>query len=392
MRTLLAVAAAGATAAAATTLVTTAPAADAGRSVPRGFVGANADGPLTDDTELLRGQMKPMVEAGVESIRFDFDWRRIQPYESMQDVPPALIPFYPEVNGRPTDFRATDVKVGAAARRGITVQPVLLYAPNWAARHPGSSSSPPKDFKAFAAFVTTMVERYGSNGTYWTERPTVPFHPIRNWQIWNEPHFSEFWHDRPWAADYVKMLKRADTAVHGADSSARTILAGLANKSWQYLGEIYRKGGKGHFDLVALHPFTTKVQGVVQIIERVRSVMKEHHDGGRHLVVTEMSWTSARGKTSRHFGIEQTEEGQAKQLANAYELVAKERKRLKLNAVYWYTWISDDRSEVDTFDYAGVMKVRDKEPRKKPAYRALRKTALPLEGCSSKSGDATGCD
>jgi polysaccharide biosynthesis protein PslG len=368
-----------------------APAASAGRSVPRGFVGANADGPLTPDLDLFRGQLNPMVQAGVESIRFNFDWRRIQPYESSDDVPPGFLPFYPDVNGRPTDFRTTDAKVGAAAQRGMTVQPVLMYAPNWAARHPGSPSSPPNDFGAYAQFVATMVERYGSNGTFWVEHPTTPFRPIRKWQIWNEPHFREFWKDRPWAGDYVKMLKRADVAVRGTDSSASTVLAGLANKSWQYLGEIYRKGGKGHFNYVALHPFTTKVRGVIQIIERDRAVMKEHHDGGRPLIVTEMSWTSARGKTSRHFGIEQTEKGQAKQIANAYELVARERKRLKLSAVYWYTWISRDRSDIDTFDYAGVMKVRKGEAVKKPAYGALRRTALALEGCASKSDDATAC-
>jgi hypothetical protein len=385
VRLLLALVAVGA-------LAATAPAASAGRSVPRGFIGANADGPLTADLDMFGGQMTPMVKAGVESIRFNFDWRRIQPYESSDDVPPGFLPYYPDVNGRPTDFRRTDAKVGDAAKRGIAVQPVLMYAPNWAARHPGSASSPPKDFKAYANFATTMVERYGSNGSFWLENPSVPFRPVVDWQIWNEPHFSEFWKDHPWAGDYVKMLKRADTAIHGADSSARTVLAGLANRSWRYLDQIYQKGGKGHFDIAALHPFTMKVHGVIEIIERARKVMKKHHDGGRPLVVTEMSWTSARGKTSRHFGIEQTEKGQAKQLANAYELVAKDRKRLKLRAVYWYTWISRDRSKVDPFDYAGVLKVRSGEPVKKPAYKALRKGALALEGCASKSTDATACD
>ena len=387
IRTLLALAAVGVTA-----LGSLPPAASAGRAVPRGFVGANADGPLTADLSMFRGQLYPMVQAGVESIRVNFDWRRIQPYESTEDVPPAFLPYYPEVNGVPTDFRRTDAKVEAAAKRAVDVLPVLMYAPNWAARHPGSASSPPSDFDEYANFVRTMVERYGSNGSFWLEHPTVPYRPVTGWQIWNEPHFSEFWKDRPWAGDYVRMLKRADTAIHGSDSSATTVLAGLANRSWQYLDEIYRKGAKGHFDLVALHPFTQKVHGVVEIVERARAVMKKHHDGGRHVVITEMSWPSARGRTSHHFGIDKTEKGQAKQLTNAYELVAQERKRLKLRAVYWYTWISYDRSEVDPFDYAGVVKVRDDEPVKKPAYRALKKTALALEGCASKGQLATSCD
>lgn len=368
-----------------------APAALAGRSVPHGFVGANADGPLTGDLSLFGKQVKPMVRAGVESVRVNFDWRRIQPYETADDVPPAYVPYYPEVDGRPTDFRATDSKVRHAAEVGLTVQPILMYAPNWAARHPGRASSPPADFGAYAQFASTMVGRYGANGSFWLEHPSTPYRPITDWQIWNEPHFSEFWSDRPWAHDYVKLLARAYTAVHGADSASKVVLAGLANKSWSYLGEIYRKGGRGNFDFVALHPFTTRVGGVITIAERARKVMKKYHDGHRPLIISEMSWTSARGKTSRHFGIEETEKGQAKQLANAYEVVARERKRLRLRAVYWYTWMSRDKSKVDPFDYAGVVKLRGDRAVKKPAFRALRKSALALEGCASKTTDATTC-
>jgi hypothetical protein len=354
--------------------------AEAGRRVPAGFVGTNIDGPLMKDSELLKSQMKPMLQAGIESIRMTFDWSRIQPYESIEDVPPDFLPYYPLVDGRPTDFRATDERVRRAAKRGMSVMPVLLYAPRWAAQHPGRRSSPPRDPDDFAHFAVTMVHRYGSHGTFWNQNPDVPRLPIRDWQIWNEPHFNGFWDDSPWAPGYVKLLKRTYRQIHAADVDPRVVLAGLSNDSWNYLRDIYRAGGRGHFDLAAIHPYTQKVGGVVTILERARRVMKNRDDGGRPLLVTELSWPSARGKTEKTYGIVQTEKGQAKQLSNAYELLADERKRLKLRAAYWYTWLSKDRSDMQPFDYAGVMKLRGGEGVKKPAYRALREVAAKLEG------------
>jgi polysaccharide biosynthesis protein PslG len=364
----------------------------AGRSVPPGFVGTDADGPLATDTSLFTSQLKPMVQAGVETLRMTFDWQRIQPYDSLAQVPPTEQANYRVIDGVPTTFTETDRWVAQAAKRGIAMFPVLLYAPWWAQRHPGHENSPPKNFDDYARFAATMVGRYGPDGSFWTERPDVPRIPIQYWQIWNEPHFSEFWSDRPWAGDYVKMLKRAGTAIHDVDPAAKIVLAGLANKSWKYLREIYRKGGRGHFDFAALHPFTGRVDGVLSIIRRARRVMRDQGDARRPLIVTELSWTSAKGKTQKTYGIEQDEQGQAKQLAHAYKLLAEKRRGLRLRAVFWYTWLTRDRSDVQPFDYAGIVRLKGKHAVKKPAYRALRRTAMPLEGCTGKTVNAGTCN
>jgi hypothetical protein len=168
-------------------------------------------------------------------------------------------------------------------------------------------------------------------------------------------------------------------------------MAGLTNKSWTYLDQAYNAGAKGYFDYAAIHPFTAKVDGIVTILDRARKVMKDHGDSGRPLMVTEMSWTSARGKTSQQFGFEEDEKGQAQHLADAYTLLARERKRLKLHGVFWYTWLTRDESTSYPFDYAGVNKLRNGAVVRKPAYKAMRKTAVPLEGCSSKTVDAGSC-
>jgi polysaccharide biosynthesis protein PslG len=366
--------------------------ARAARSVPQGFVGSTVDGPLaTDDTSLFSSQLQPMVQAGVESLRMTFSWSLIQPYRTIDDVPEASRDRYRIVDGVPTDFTLTDQWVAEAARRGLRIMPVLMYPPGWASRRLGLPGSPPRDYAEFARFAVTLVRRYGSAGSFWRERTDVPRVAIVRWQVWNEPHLRAFWNDRPWEADYVNLLRRAYPAIRGADPEARVVLGSLTNKSWDILWEIYGQGGKGYFDYVALHPFTARVPGIVTIIENARRVMKLHGDSGRHILLTEMSWPSAKGRTTRRYTFDVTEQGQAVKIAAAYGLLAREHTRLKLDGVFWYTWLTTDSARVDSFGYAGVTKLVNGAVVRKPAYRSLRETALPLEGCRSKPVNAGVC-
>lgn len=368
--------------------------AGAAARVPQGFVGTDADGPLlSNDTSLFYNELPAMATAGIETIRINFDWRRIQPYRSMDQVPQDQRWAFTEVHGVPNDFWLTDTWMAMSAQRGISVMPVLIYTPRWARRHAGWAASPPRDRGDFVRFARTLVERYGQNGTFWSKfQGAVPYHPIQFWQIWNEPNFRDFWKDQPWAPDYVKLLKRTYTKVHETDPAARVVMAGLTNKSWNYLQQAYAAGAKGYFDYAAIHPFTHDPDGIVTILKKNRQVMRDNNDSSRPLMVTEMSWTSALNKTSQQFGFEETEKGQADKLAAAYKLLAKKRKDLKLRAVFWYTWLTKDQSKKQPFDYAGLNKLRSNGVVvRKPAYGAMRDTAVPLEGCTAKAGDASTC-
>jgi hypothetical protein len=134
------------------------------------------------------------------------------------------------------------------------------------------------------------------------------------------------------------------------------------------------------------------VQGVQTILERDRKVMAKHRDARKPLWVTELSWTSAKGKTSQRFGNEETPKGQAKKLAAAYKMLAKLRTKMHIGRVYWYTWLSRDMQKDYPFDWAGLMRV-DKNGRavKKPALAAYRRVALALERCRSKRERADRC-
>jgi polysaccharide biosynthesis protein PslG len=384
-------------AAAALLSLSAAASAAAARHVPPRFLGTVADGPLFDEAALsaagtsLERELDLMVAAGVESVRLSFYWAPMQPYASWDQVSPAERPRFRGGAGVPTDFEATDRIVQLAAERGLALLPVVLRAPDWAARFPGQWASPPADPRTYAAFVRALAERYGRGGSFWRERPRLRRLPLTEWQIWNEPTMQSFWLTQPFASDYVALLRATRRALDQADRRARIVLAGLVYESWDALDKVYRAGGRRWFDALALHPFTRRPDDVLRIVERNRTVMARHRDGGKPIYLSELSWPSSRGRIPVRYGYETDERGQARRLTAALRLLAANRRRLGLRRVYWYTWLTRETHPDYPFDYAGLRRLQPARVRSKPALGAYRRTALRLEGCAAKGRTATRC-
>jgi hypothetical protein len=361
------------TAAAVALILTVVVAPSAAARVPPGFVGTVADGPLLDPAAGvdLDSELGTMRTAGVQSVRATFAWSHAQPYETFADVPPGgaeATPFA-DASGVPTDFAITDRLVRATAMRHLRLLPVVLYSPHWAAAR--SAAAQPAHPADYARYVGALVGRYGHGGEFWKLNPDVPRLPIRDWQIWNEPNIPNYW-PKPFARGYVKLLRATHRAIHRADPRARLVLSGLTNDSWNALVKIYKAGGKRWFDVVALHPYTAKVKGLIKILAYVRYGMRRFHDGRKHIVLTEMSWPSAAGKV-KHIGFnEVTEKQQARRVTAAFELLARYRRHFRIEAAYWYTWLSVDRGGY-YFNYSGLRKMTADGPRPKPAFRAFRR-------------------
>jgi hypothetical protein len=370
-------------------------AADAKRlkKVPPNFVGVDIDGPVLDNPAIdLGSEMGRMVRNGVQTARTVFNWGLAQPYASFDDVPPDQVDRFRDEGGVPTDWSEIDRQMIEAAKKRISVLPIVLVAPRWDARHPGNFASPPSDPGPYADFAATLVRRYGPGGAFWSEHPELVKQPIRYWQIWNEPSLRPFWSDQPFAADYVELLRQARAAIKAADPGARIVLAGLPNKAWIALEDIYKEGGRKLFDVAAFHPFTHDVKGVKTILQKDRAVMKKHNDSHKPLWVTELSWTSSKGKTNVLFGNEETEKGQATKLTAAYKMLAQLRGKMRIGRVYWYTWLSRDMQDDYPFDWAGLSRITSGgDVRDKPALTAYRKIALKLEHCKKKRSRADRC-
>lgn len=355
---------------AAALLCTAAPAA-AQRNVPPTFFGVNYDAQIADNAtpEVADEEFRNQARSGVETTRVVFSWNKAQP---VKDAAP--------------DWSRIDPVVTRASRQGIALLPVVLEAPPWARERRRVYHSPPKHPRYMASFFKLLIERYGPNGAFWIENPDVPKRPLRTWQVWNEPHLRFQWDStKPWAKPYGAQLRWARRAIKRADRGAKVVLAGLSNTSWKYLDELYRKGRiRGHFDVAALHPYTSKARGVIVLTRRFRTVMRRRGDARRALWITELGLPASKGRDSSDSALQTTDEGMADFLTTSFEkVIAGRRSRnVRVSRVYWYTWASIYCCG-DIFRYNGL---RQYDPERqtlsdKPAYFAYRDVARAHEGC-----------
>ncbi|MCW2992284.1 MAG: endo,4-beta-xylanase [Solirubrobacterales bacterium] len=349
-----------------------APSADAAQRVPFGFFGMSVDGAMFRQDVDQAAEFATMTHVGVESVITEVNWNFLQPHE---DQPP--------------DFSRTDRLVLNAARRGMRVMMNVLYAPAWAAVQPNRGASPPDPGK-YATFLRALVQRYGPQGGFWAFHPELAPLPVRDWQVWNEPPSKGFWSKQPFQKDYVALLKASRFAIKVTDPGARVVLAGLTFRSWEDIAKIYKAGGQGLFDAVSLHPYTTRPIDVTAIVQAVRKVMASNGDAKVPVLITELSWPSAKGRSSDHYGYEVTPKEQAQRLTEVLPILVAARKRLHIERVYWFSWLSTDRGRF-TFDYSGLRRITGTKIRDKPALAAYRSGVLALEGCKKKGRTVARC-
>jgi polysaccharide biosynthesis protein PslG len=345
--------------------------ASAQRDVPPAFFGVNYDAHIADHATpaVADGEFRLQARSGVETTRVVFSWNKTQP---LKDEPP--------------DWSRIDAVVTRASRQGIDLLPVVIEAPPWARERRQVYHSPPKHPRLMAGFFELLIERYGPSGDFWALNPDVPRRPLRTWQVWNEPHLPFQWDSRkPWARPYGSLLRWSYKAIKRSDRGARVVMAGLSNTSWKYLDELYRKGRvRRHFDVAALHPYTSRARGVIVLARRFRTVMRRNRDGRRALWITELGLPASRGREDSDNRLQTTDEGMADFLTTAVEkVIAGRRSRnVRVSRVYWYTWASIYCCG-DIFRYNGL---REYDPGSqalsdKPAYSAYVDAARRHQGC-----------
>jgi hypothetical protein len=121
------------------------------RSVPRGWLGVTADGPLTEPGNPFGGEWDRIAASGAETVRTAFDWGEAQP-----------------VADGPISFAASDAVVVAAAARHLPVLPVVHRPPVWRRprgprRHP-TAPPPTRASSPLSCSVTGRTAACGRSG------------------------------------------------------------------------------------------------------------------------------------------------------------------------------------------------------------------------------------
>ena len=345
--------------------------AAAQRAVPPLFYGANWDAEVeTNAPDSLRdAEAARMARSGVESKRAVFEWMRAQPSKGM-----------------PFNHAKTDRIVRHAVAHGVDVLPVVILAPRWAREYKHVTHSPPASFADYTRYLRALIQRYGPDGSFWLENPLLPKRPIRQWQIWNEPHLQYQWSiptGTDYAPGYGKLLRGSYKAIKAADPGATVVLAGISNESWKYLDHLYSKGRiKGAFDVAALHPYTSKPDGIITLTKRFRIVMRRRGDAKLPLYITELGLPASKGRIKSNNKLQTDDAGMASYLWRAYKLLVKNQRSSLANVqrVYWYTWASTYCCE--QFRYTGLLKYDNRETTTPmPALDQYVRSAQTYQGC-----------
>jgi len=326
-------------------------AAGGGRA-PTGFLG------LGPQTILERADLRLMARAEVDTVRHPLYW-----YEVERTDPSYAAP----------DWRTFDRVVELAALEDIRIAPFVWGTPTWLAREPNAEpAESTAGLRRWKGFLRRAVRRYGPDGRFWDENPELNEHPIRTWQIWNEPNIVTF-SRRPDPSRYGRLVKASARVVRGVDSGARVVMAGLFGRPLEIppnvspatflAGALSVPGVTQSIDAIALHPYLAVASAMPTKIEALRTVLKRNQIGETDLWVTELGWGSDAGESRWEKGLE----GQSEELDQAMGMLTRNRSRWNVERVYWFTDV-DAEGGCQFCDSAGLL--TDKY-RAKPAWHAF---------------------
>ena len=273
-----------------------------------------------------------------------------------------------------------------AALRNMDVLPIVFYAPRWARAYRNRFTSPPKRRSDYVTYLAALVERYGPDGTFWNEHPELPKRPLREWQIWNEPHLSLYW-DAPekgpygYARNYPLLLRASYNIVKSLDPGAKIVMAGLTQRAWEEIEVLYQHGIKRYFDIAALQIFPQTVKRAVKATRLFRDALRARGDGRKPIYLTEITWPASKGRTEGiKYQRQETPRGMAAKLSQMYKAMVSRRRPLGVGKVFWYTWSSPYGRGGSIFNYAGLQRFDDGSFEPQPALGAYQRSRAPLPG------------
>ena len=191
----------------------------------------------------VQNVVRQIAECGIQFVRMDFGWDLI---ESAKGT---------------FDFSRFDNIVSKLRASNIHALPIPYCSARWSSSSSGPDFYvyPPRSVEEFASFIGRVVEHYDDDGD--NDAPGRP--KIDCYEIWNEENITQFWRPKPDPAKYVELLKTSFYAAKYANPFCCVVLGGLAGNGvdmgWEpaeskhFLQKVYDNGGKGFFDVVAIH-------------------------------------------------------------------------------------------------------------------------------------------
>jgi hypothetical protein len=336
--------------------------------VPQGYFGVSAPETveLARNSEIARldRHVAAMKAAGIDWARVTFDWRLSEPL-----VPVAGAHAY--------DWTWTDRLVAAYARQGITLVPNPVGAPIWArsldatlAGCTTSAAIAPERASAFGAYAESIVRRYGRNGAFWGQNPSLPYRPVRAIEVWNEPNWHGSWCPRPEPEAVAPLLTAAASGIERADPQAEVVLGGLATIKVDTRFSDGRLKGMAadtflerllaaepdlaqQIDTVGIHLYESDPTESLSLLGWLRRTLTSVGLGQADLLVTEFGWsTVGSGSVS-----------EAERAENFEDLLrVLPRTDCGLSGIAPHTWFSFELNATDPEHWFGIANPQSGNP------------------------------
>lgn len=314
-------------------------------------------------------QLNEMAADGIELVRADAYWSSVEPNA-------------PGSNGPQYNWTSTDAIATALAQHGLRWLPIIDYSAPWAESVPGNLKSPPDDDAAYAAYAAAVVARYGPDGTFWKQNPTLTPEPVTAVEIWNEPNVAD---SAIPAAQYATMYEDARTAIHVVDPSVQAIVGGLGNPAYEYLDQMYAVlGGPGKLDAVGQHPYDTSVAATVADVRNLRLAMDHEGDANVPIYVTEFGWPTSGSAT---WTTTMSDATRAVDLTQAIEQLG--QSDCGIEGILPYSWVTAQSDPNDVNDFFGLVSP-DGSPTRSSAAVSAEYERLEASNAPSAGNDICG--
>lgn len=195
---------------------------------------------IPGDAQTLRDRFRKAKTLGIQEIRLDWEWRQA------------------EARRGEYQWEKFDTLVRVAHEEGISLLPIVHYAPAWALRRERKPDDvyelAPRDehFPDYARFLLASIQRYGPGG----DAP-VRFTPIRYWQVWNEPNIRQFWGPAPEPAAFARLMRQVSATLEPLRSKIQLVHAGLSKSDVEFMWELWHANPRhgDTFDVFAVHSY-----------------------------------------------------------------------------------------------------------------------------------------
>jgi hypothetical protein len=324
------------------------------RAVSPEFWGVST--PFLDDgtsPELRDRHLTRIRSMGAGTARIAVSWQEVEPRP-------------PQGTFRDLYWQRLDHRVALLALHGLRAYAVLNDSAWWA-REPGTGRfGPPRAefINQYAAFAAEAALRYGPGGSLWREHPWLPYLPVLNWEIWNEPNQTFFWGERePAPRRYARMLSAVASLIRSVQPDAGIVFGGLSGTGQPvtFLRRVMAAQPTltGQLDQVGFHPYGANVRQGLRRINRFRAALDANGLGGVWIEITEDGMTT-RDDARRKAYLD----------AMARAVV---RPRMRISRYIVHTWVTRERKRGDPEQWYGIAR---QSGALKPSGKALRRAIV----------------